>query len=250
MSFINKVAIVTGGASGIGHATAQLLAAEGAKVVLADYDHTMGRLVAEEIRAQGGAVAFVRVDVADSSQIEAMVAFAVSTYGGVDILFNGAGVLHLGTTLDVTEEQWNRVMRINLTGTYLCCRAVLPAMIARGGGSIVNVSSSVGNHDAGPGMVAYAASKGGITLLTRSIAIDHATQNIRVNAIAPGPTDTPMLRSNLSAEQIKAFAATFPMARLGRPEEIARAALFLASDQASFVTGTILAVDGGQTASI
>ena len=137
---------------------------------------------------------------------------------------------------------------VNLTGTYLCSRAVLPHMIERGGGSIVNLSSSTGAHDANAGAAAYVASKGGVTLLTRSMAIDHAPACVRVNAVAPGPTDTPMLRDNLTPDELEDFMATFPAKRLGLPAELAAAALFLASDEASFVTGSILAVDGGQPA--
>jgi NAD(P)-dependent dehydrogenase (short-subunit alcohol dehydrogenase family) len=141
-------------------------------------------------------------------------------------------------------------MDINLTGVFLCSKAAIPAMIERGGGAIINMSSSTGAHDGNANAAAYVTSKGGVTLLTRCMAIDHAKDNIRVNAIAPGPTDTPMLRAAMSPEQMAAFAATFPARRLGRPEEIAHAALFLASDEASFVTGAVLAVDGGQTAQV
>jgi NAD(P)-dependent dehydrogenase (short-subunit alcohol dehydrogenase family) len=141
-------------------------------------------------------------------------------------------------------------MSINLTGVFLCTKAVLPHMIEGGGGSIINLTSSTGAHDAAANAVAYVTSKGGVALFTRAAAIDHAQDNVRINAIAPGPTDTPMLRDNLSTEQLEAFATTFPMKRLGRPEELANAALFLASDESSFVTGAILAVDGGQTAQV
>ncbi len=250
MRLQGKVAIVTGGASGIGRATAELFAREGARVVVADYNADAGRATAEGIESAGGEAVFCQVDVSDAAQVEAMVRTAVERYGGVDILYNGAGILFFGTILDTDQAAWNRMMAINLTGTYLCSRAVLPHMIARGGGAIVNTSSSTGNHDGNSNAAAYVTSKGGVTLLTRCMAIDHARDNVRVNAIAPGPTDTPMLRSNMTPKEVADFAQTFPMKRLGRPEELANAVLFLASDEASFVTGAILAVDGGQTAQV
>ncbi len=250
MRLKGKVAIVTGGASGIGRATAELFAREGARVVVADYNADAGRATVEGIESAGGEAVFCRVDVSDAAQVEAMVQTAVERYGGVDILFNGAGILFFGTVLDTDQAAWDRLMAINLTGTYLCSRAVLPRMIARGGGAIVNTSSSTGNHDGNSNAAAYVTSKGGVTLLTRCMAIDHAKDNVRVNAIAPGPTDTPMLRSNMTPKEVADFAQTFPMKRLGRPEELANAVLFLASDEASFVTGAILAVDGGQTAQV
>jgi meso-butanediol dehydrogenase/(S,S)-butanediol dehydrogenase/diacetyl reductase len=158
--------------------------------------------------------------------------------------------LAFGSALETDEKTWNRVMAVNLSGTFWCCKAVLPQMIKRGGGSIINVSSSTGAHDAKGNTVAYVTSKGGVALMTKAMAIDHAKANVRINALCPGPTDTPMLRSVLSLEQMDAFAATFPMGRMGRPEELAYAALFLASDEASFVTGAMMAVDGGQTAEV
>ncbi len=250
MRLKGKVAIVTGGGSGIGRATAQRFAKEGAEVVVADFRVDSGHETVQAIRAAAGEACFVQVDVSDLNQIQQMVEATLSEYGGVDILFNAAGVLALGTALDTDEKTWSRVLSINLTGTFLCCKAVLPHMISRGGGSIINVSSSTGAHDAKGNTVAYVASKGGVTLLTKAMAIDHARANVRVNAIAPGPTDTPMLRAVLAPEQIDKFAATFPMGRLGRPEELANAALFLASDESSFVTGSIFPVDGGQTAEV
>jgi NAD(P)-dependent dehydrogenase (short-subunit alcohol dehydrogenase family) len=250
MRLAGKVAIVTGGGSGIGRATAELFAREGAKVVLADYKAGAGVKTVQGINAAGGEAIFVQVDVSDSAQVQRMVQIAVEVYGGIDILFNNAGVHLSGTVLDTTEEAWNRLMSVNLTGVYLCCKTVLPHMIQRGGGCIVNVSSSTGAHDVAGNIAAYATSKGGVTLLTKAMAVDHAHHNVRVNAIAPGPTDTPMLRNAMTPEELEEFATTFPMKRLGRPEELANAALFLASEEASFVTGAIMAVDGGQTAQV
>ena len=250
MRLKNKVAIITGGGSGIGRATAERFAREGAKVVVADYHADAGREAVDAIRKAGGEAIFVNVDVADSAQVERLVQAALDAFGGVDVLVNAAAILAFGTALETDEKTWNRVIAINTNGTFLCSKAVLPHMIKRGGGSIVNISSSTGAHDAKGNTVAYVTSKGAVTLMTKALAIDHAKANVRVNGIAPGPTDTPMLRSVLSPEQIAEFAATFPMGRLGRPEELANAALFLASDEASFVTGAILAVDGGQTADV
>ena len=250
MKLEGKVAIITGSGSGIGRATAELFAREGAKVVVAEYKAEAGQETLQAIKAAGGEGMFVAVDVSDAAQVQQMVQSAVDAYGGVDILFNNAGMLIWGTVLDTDEEAWKRVIDVNLTGIFLCSKAVLPQMIQRGGGSIINTSSSTGAHDAVGGLAAYVTSKGGVTLLTKCMALDHIQDGIRVNAIAPGPTDTPMLRDNLSPEDLQAFVDAFPLKRLGRPEEIAQAALFLASDEASFVTGSILAIDGGQTAHV
>ena len=250
MRLKNKVAIVTGGGSGIGRATAELFAREGAKVAVADFKADAGKEVAQAIKSSGREAFFVPVDVSEPLQVQLMVEATLNAYGGIDILFNGAGILAFGTALDTDEKTWNRVMAINLNGTFWCCKAVLPQMIKRGGGSIINVSSSTGAHDAKGNTVAYVTSKGGVALMTKAMAIDHAKENVRVNALCPGPTDTPMLRSVLSPQEMEAFAATFPMGRMGRPEELAYAALFLASDEASFVTGAMMAVDGGQTAEV
>ena len=248
MRLEGKVAIVTGGGSGIGRAAAELFAREGAAVAVADYKAAAGTDAVRAIRDAGGEGIFVEVDVSDAAQVQRMVQATLDAYGGIDILFNNAGILLFGTILEIEEASWKRLIDINLTGTFLCSKAVLPHMIQRGGGSVVNVTSSTGHQDAAANIAAYVASKGGVALLTKAMAVDHANDNVRVNAIAPGPTDTPMLRDNLSPQELETFAATFPMGRLGKPEELAQAALFLASDEASFVTGSILAVDGGQTA--
>jgi meso-butanediol dehydrogenase/(S,S)-butanediol dehydrogenase/diacetyl reductase len=179
-----------------------------------------------------------------------MVAQAIERFGGIDILFNNAGVLVFGTIETTPVEQWRRVLDVNINGVFLCSRAVLPHMRARGGGAIVNMSSSTGAYLGNGNAAAYVTSKGAVTLLTRCMAIDHAADGIRVNAIAPGPTDTPMVRGLMSPEALAAFVATFPAGRMGRPDEIAAAALFLASDEASFITGAVLAADGGQTAQV
>jgi NAD(P)-dependent dehydrogenase (short-subunit alcohol dehydrogenase family) len=241
---------VTGAASGIARATALLFAREGASVVVADNSVSGGLETVELIRGQGGSARFAQVDVSQSTQVNQMVSVLLHEYGRVDVLFSGAGMLSYGTVLETDEQAWNRMIAINLTGTYLCCRAVLPSMIKRKRGSIINVSSTTGSHDACARAASYVSSKGGVTLLSRAMAIDHAKQGIRVNVICPGPTDTPMLRQAMTSEELKSFATTFPMGLLGLPEEIASAALFLASDRASFITGTVLHVDGGQTAEV
>jgi NAD(P)-dependent dehydrogenase (short-subunit alcohol dehydrogenase family) len=249
MRLKDKVALITGGASGIGRATAEVFAREGAIVVVADAA-VDGNETANSIQKAGGRATFSRVDVSDSKQVAHIVDSAIGQFGRIDVLFNGAAILAYGTIVETEEEMWNRMMAINLTGTFLCCRAVVPHMIRQGAGSIINVASTTGAHDASARAVAYVTSKGGVTLLTRALAIDHAHQGIRVNALCPGPTDTPMLRNAMTPEQLEAFAKTYPMGRLARPEELASAALFLASSESSFVTGSAMYVDGGQTAKI
>ena len=247
MRFDGKVAVVTGGGSGIGQAAAELFARNGARVVVGEYKADTGRETVEAIQAAGGQATFVQVDVSKAAEVERMVDAAIQAYGRIDILFNAAGVLFYGTILETDEQAWDRVISINLTGTYLCCRAVLPHMLRQGGGSIINTSSTAGAHAAVAHAVAYCSSKGGVMMLTRAMAIDHSAQGIRVNALCPGPTDTPMLREALTPAELEAFGKTYPAGRLGQPRELANAVLFLASDEASFVTGTMMYVDGGQT---
>jgi NAD(P)-dependent dehydrogenase (short-subunit alcohol dehydrogenase family) len=246
----NRVALVTGAASGIARATAQCFAREGATVIVADANPEGGRETVEQIQAKGGSSSFMNLDVADAQQVKGTIEAAVKQHGKLDVLFNGAAILFYGTALETDEVAWNRMLAINLTGTYLCCRAALPHMVERSSGSIINISSTTGAHDACAHAVAYVTSKGGVNMFSRALAIDHARQGIRINVICPGPTDTPMLRKAMTAEQLAAFADSYPMGRLGKPEEIAAAALFLASDDASFMTGATLYVDGGQSAEI
>ena len=242
-----KVAVVTGGGSGIGRAVALRFAAEGAAVLVADLDAASAEAVAS---GAGDRAAAFAVDVSDPAQVEAMAAKAVEKFGGVDVLMTAAGVLTFGSATETDPQAWNRVIGINLTGTFLAARAVIPSMVERGGGAIVTVSSSTGAHDASPGNVAYVASKGGVAMLTKAMAVDHAAQGIRVNAIAPGPTATPMLGSVMTEDEMRRFGEAIPIGRLARPEELAAAAVFLASDEASYVTGAVFAVDGGQTAKV
>jgi NAD(P)-dependent dehydrogenase (short-subunit alcohol dehydrogenase family) len=245
-----KVAIVTGGGSGIGRAVALRFAEEDASVVLGDISEDSARNVAAEIVARGGKAVGLRLDVTDPQQMAAMVGAAKREFGRVNVLVTCAGVLEFGTVLETDLDKWNRVIGVNLTGTFLAAKAVIPAMAEVGGGSIVTFSSSTGAHDAAPGTVAYVASKGGVAMLTKCLALDHAAAGIRANAIAPGPTATPMLQSVMTADEMKSFGAAMPIGRLARPEELAAAALFLASDEASYVSGAVFAVDGGQTAKI
>jgi NAD(P)-dependent dehydrogenase (short-subunit alcohol dehydrogenase family) len=250
MRLKDKVALITGGASGIAKATAELFAREGAVIIVADAAVEAGNETVGCIQKKGGRASFSRVDVSNAQQVARTIGGAIEAFGRIDILFNGAAILAYGTVVETDEEMWNRMIAINLTGTFLCCRAVVPHMIRQGGGSIINVASTTGAHDASARAVAYVTSKGGVTLFTRALAIDHAHQGIRVNALCPGPTDTPMLRNAMTPEQLEQFAKTYPMGRLARPEELATAALFLASDESSFVTGSAMYVDGGQTAKI
>ncbi len=245
-----RTALVTGGGSGIGAAICLRFAEEGARVIVADWNIEAANEVIKQIENSGGQAISIQVDVADGSAVESMVEKAEEAFGPCQILVNAAGILFHGTVLETDDAAWNRLLAVNLTGVFHCCRRVLPGMIAQKRGSIINIASTTGGHAATARAAAYVASKGGVAMLTRALAVDHAKDGVRANAICPGPTDTPMLRSALSPADLQRFAASFPMGRLGCPEELAAAALFLASDESSFVTGSMLTVDGGQTATV
>ena len=243
--FPGKRVVVTGGASGIGEAIAAGFCRAGAAVVVADLSAERAGEAARTMAAgASGRAEAVAVDVANEASVAAM---AEAAGPRIDVLVCAAGLFFAGNAEATGLADWNRIIAVNLTGSFLCARAAIPRM-RPAGGAIILMSSSTGAHDALPGAVAYVASKGGVTLLTRALAVDHAAEGIRVNAIAPGPTDTPMLRGLMSEPERVRFGASLPIGRLGRPEEIAAAALFLAGPEAGFITGAILPADGGQTA--
>src|SRR3954470_16049042 len=246
-----KVALITGAGSGMGRAAAELFAAEGAKVVVTDVIDDAGNEAVAAVRAAGGEATYVRADVSTWSDCQAMVQCATDTYGGLHVLYNNAGIFPAddGGVLDTPESTWDNVMQINLKGVWLGCRAGIPAMVASGGGSIVNVASFVAWMGAATSQTAYTASKGAVLSMTREIAVEDARKGIRCNALCPGPIETPLLMQLLSDEEKKQRRFVhIPMGRLGRAEELAKAALFLASDDSSFMTGASLIVDGGVTA--
>ena len=247
----DKVALITGAASGIGQVAAEVFAAEGARVVIADVTDDDAGVAVAAIRSAGGEAVFVHADVSDSAQAEAMVRAAVETYGELHILYNNAGILPLDDagTLATPEATWERVMAVNLKGVWLGCKHGIPALLDSGGGVIVNVASLVALMGSAVPQIAYTASKGGVLAMTRELAVEYARQGIRANTLCPGPIETPLMAQLMSDP---AWAARrlvhIPMGRPGQAQEIARAALFLASDDSSFMTGASLVVDGGITA--
>jgi NAD(P)-dependent dehydrogenase (short-subunit alcohol dehydrogenase family) len=246
-----KVALITGGASGMGMVASQLFASEGARVVLTDVADDAGEQVADKIRADGGEATYVHSDVSSEADAKAMVEAAVATYGGLTILYNNAGVMLAedGSVASTDGSIWDTTLAINVKGVAYGCKYGIPAMIASGGGSIINVASFVAWMGAATSQTAYTASKGAVLAMTREIAVEYARKGVRCNALCPGPIDTPLLAELLSdpARRQRRFVH-IPIGRLGRAEELAKAALFLASDDSSYMTGTSLIVDGGITA--
>ncbi len=252
MRLDNKVALITGGTSGIGEAAALLLAKEGARIAITGRNETRGHGVTARILESGGQAIFLRTDVRKAEECHRAVQETVKAFGRLDILFNNAGVYYPQTALECTEEEWDLQIDINLKGTFLMSKYALPGMIAQGRGVIINNSSGWGLVG-GDRAVAYCASKGGVVLLTKAMAIDHGRQGIRVNCICPGDVETPMLPEDARMRGMKwedylAGCSQRPLGRIGTAEEVAKAVLFLASDDSSFMTGASLIVDGGGTA--
>ncbi len=247
-SFEGKTVIVTGGSSGIGRAAAIAFGGEGARVVIADVQPEEAENTLRSVRKAGGQGIFVRTDVTKSAEVEAMVLKTIETYGQLHCAVNNAGIVHGGMlTADYPEADWDRVLNINLKGVFLCMKYEIPQMLKRGGGSIVN-TASVGGIVGVSGTAAYVASKHGVVGLTKTAALDYAQSGIRVNAVCPGTTLTPPVEKGMDAARMAASKAKVPMGRMGKPEDMAAAILWLSSDAASFVTGHTLVADGGRTA--
>jgi len=249
MRLSGKVAMITGGASGIGKSTAFLFAREGAKVVIADVNTAMAEATVSQIKKAGGESCFVPTDVSNANQVKKAVKTAVDKYGKLDILFNNAAINPTGSVTEMAEEIWDKEIAVNLKGVFLCAKYAIPEMKRIGGGAIINTASIAGIL-ANATNCAYCTSKAGVIMLTKQIAIDYASFNIRVNCICPGFVQTPMLETFFNAQpdpeaSRKAVANIHPIGRIGKPEDIAYGALYLASDEASWVTGAALVIDGG-----
>lgn len=248
----NKVAWISGAGSGIGRAIALLFAREGARVCAVDLNADSARATAHEIGEQGGEALSTGADVSASGEVQHAIDACVERFGRIDVQCNCAGIGSTQTAIDTPEDLWDRVFAVNARGTFLCCRAALPGMIEQGGGTIVNIASVAGMVGL-KNRAAYCASKGAVISLTQAIAVDHVAQNIRCNCICPGTVDSPWVARLLAAApdpaaERTALVARQPMGRLGTPREIAKAALYLASDDAAFITGSSLVIDGGLTA--
>ncbi len=249
MQLRGKTAVITGAAGGIGRATALLFAREGAAVSIVDLNQELGCALADEISQAGGRAIFECADVTSAGDCRRVAQRACREFGGIHILFNNPGIIRRASVLEISETEWNAVLAVNVKSIFLMCREVVPIMASAQGGSIINTASGWGLAG-GARAAAYCASKGAVVLMTKAMAIDHGRQNIRINCICPGDTDTAMLRSEAqqlgeSENRFLSESAKRPLGRVGKPEEIAQAALYLASDAASFVTGTALVVDGG-----
>jgi NAD(P)-dependent dehydrogenase (short-subunit alcohol dehydrogenase family) len=243
-----KVAVVTGGCSGIGLATVRRFIEEGARVVIGDIDDARGPVIVEELGGAGVAT-YCHVDVTSKDEVDALFRTAKDTYGSVDIAFNNAGISppQDDSILDTDLEAWRLVQEVNLTSVYLCCKAALPYMLEQRSGSIINTASFVAVMGAATSQISYSASKGGVLSMSRELGVQFAREGVRVNALCPGPVNTPLLRELFAkdAERAARRLVHVPMGRFGEPEEMANAVLFLASDESSFITASTFLVDGG-----
>jgi len=251
MKLDNKVVVITGAGSGIGRTTAALFASKGAKVAVVDVDSEAGAGTVHMIKGDGGEASLILADVSKASDVQKMVERIVNTYGRLDILVNNAGIFAEGSVVETTEEDWNRILGVNLLGVYLCMKYCIPQMKKGGGGVIVNISSEAGLVGI-KNQVAYNVSKSGVIALTKSTALDFANENIRVNCLCPGRVLTPLVEKVITDSDDpeatrRILSEDRPLKRMGRPEEIAAGVLFLASDEIQYATGGILSIDGGYT---
>jgi NAD(P)-dependent dehydrogenase (short-subunit alcohol dehydrogenase family) len=250
MRLASKVAIITGSAGGMGQVAAELFAREGASVVVTDVIADAGKETAQRIKDAGGQAIFVQADVSKEEDVKGLVAAAIEAFGQVDILYNNAGIMPMddGSVTDISEMIWDRVLDVNLKSTFLCSKYVIPHMVARGQGSIVNIASFVALLGCTVPQDAYTASKGGIMALTKSLAVQYGRQGIRCNAICPGPIETPLLRTLWTSEEARDLRLNrIPLGRFGEAKDIVYMALYLASDESSWTTGSWIVVDGGIT---
>jgi NAD(P)-dependent dehydrogenase (short-subunit alcohol dehydrogenase family) len=251
MRLEGRVASITGAGSGMGRQAALLFASEGARILVSDIDDEAGKATAEAVRAAGGDAHFVATDVSDAVAVQRLYAEGERVFGKIDVLYNNAGIFHPddASVTDTDEATWDMVVDVDLKGVFLCCKYGVPALLRAGGGVIVNVASFVSWMGAATPQIAYTSAKGGVVSMTREIAVEFARQGIRANALCPGPIETPLLRHLLADPQRRGRRLVhIPMGRFGDAREIAKAALFLASDDSSYMTGASLLVDGGITA--
>jgi NAD(P)-dependent dehydrogenase (short-subunit alcohol dehydrogenase family) len=249
MRLKDKVALITGGARGMGASESLLFAKEDARVAVADIRDQEGEAIVTQIKKSGGDAFYLHLDISDEAAWEKAIAETVRRYGKLDILVNNAGITAHHGVVDTTSEEWDRVLAVNAKGVFLGCKHAIPVMQKNGGGSIINISSQMGIVGSDTGSPAYNASKGAVTIFTKSAALRHARDGIRINSVHPGPIDTPMLKEGYADPKLRDRVLTLtPMGRRGLPEEVAQGVLFLASDEASYITGASLVIDGGYTA--